>query len=111
MPAHVFSIGHSRHPIGEFLRLLERHAIEVLVDVRSMPYSRFSPQFTRNALERAVEAAGRGYVFLGKELGGRPDDAALYDHAGHVLYGRLASSPSFERGIERLEAALVEHRV
>jgi uncharacterized protein (DUF488 family) len=107
----VFSIGHSRHPIGEFLGLLELHDLEVLVDVRSTPYSRFSPQFARPALQRSVEAAGRGYVFLGKELGGRPEGDAFYDDEGRVRYGHRARSPEFLRGIERLESELARHRV
>ena len=111
MPAHVFSIGHSRHPIARFLTLLEQHQIAVLVDVRSTPYSRFSPQFGRNALQSSVLAAGRSYRFLGKELGGRPEDAAFYDDDGHVLYGRRARSPEFLSGIERLEPELTLHRV
>ena len=111
MPAHLFTIGHSRHPIAAFLSLLERHAIELLVDVRSMPYSRFSPQFARAALERAIADAGRAYRFLGKELGGRPDDARFYDAAGHMRYGLRARSPEFLAGIRALEAELGGRRV
>lgn len=108
---HLFTIGHSRHPIAAFLSLLERHAIELLVDVRSMPYSRFSPQFARAALERAVADAGRAYRFLGKELGGRPDDASFYDADGHMRYGLRARSPEFLAGIRALEAELAGRRV
>jgi uncharacterized protein (DUF488 family) len=108
---HVFSLGHSKHPIAVFLQLLEQHAIEVVADVRSMPYSRFSPQFSRRALETAVAAAGRAYVFLGDELGGRPGDPALYDEQGRMRYGLRARSPEFLRGIARLEAELAQHRV
>lgn len=111
MSARVFSIGHSKHAIGAFLGLLEQHDIELLADVRSMPYSRFSPQFARAALERSVAAAGRAYVFFGQELGGRPEGAEFYDDAGHVRYDRRAGSPEFLDGIRRLESELARRRV
>jgi uncharacterized protein (DUF488 family) len=109
MHAHLFSIGHSRHPIGAFLSLLAQHGIEALVDVRSTPYSRFSPQFAIGALRSAVTGAGCDYVFLGKELGGRPEGAEFYDQEGRVLYGRRARSPELLAGIARL-AELIERR-
>ena len=55
----MYSIGHSRHPIDRFLQLLEVHRVEALVDVRSMPYSRFSPQFGIHALRKTISEAGR----------------------------------------------------
>jgi uncharacterized protein (DUF488 family) len=109
--SRIYSIGHSNHPIEKFLRLLERHRIEVLVDVRSTPASRFAPQFGHARLRAAVAEAGRDYVFLGKELGGRPEGSEYYDEDGHVLYGRRAAAPEFVAGIERLVALATQRRV
>jgi uncharacterized protein (DUF488 family) len=109
--SRIYSIGHSNHPIEKFLRLLEQHCIEVLVDVRSTPASRFAPQFGHARLRASVVEAGRDYVFLGKELGGRPEGAEYYDEDGHVLYGRRAQAPEFVAGIERLAALSARGRV
>jgi uncharacterized protein (DUF488 family) len=98
----VYSIGHSNHALEEFLALLGRHAIEVLVDVRSQPYSRFAPHFNQEELRRAVEASGVRYLFLGRELGGRPPAAAFYDAEGYVLYDRVAQAPFFKQGIDQV---------
>jgi uncharacterized protein (DUF488 family) len=84
--------------------------IEVVVDVRSSPYSRFAPHFNTDPLGTSLRAAGLKYVFLGRELGGRPD-GTFYDHEGHVLYGRVARSPLFNEGLERLQRGLRAHRV
>src|ERR1043165_9075518 len=107
----LYSIGHSRHPIERFLQLLEQHRIETLVDVRSMPYSRFSPHFGIHALRKAVADAGRAYLFLGKELGGGPEGAEYYDGEGHVLYGRRAEASDFCAGLDRLAVEADSHRV
>ena len=98
----LFSIGHSTHPIEVFVELLRGHEVESVADVRSTPFSRFNPQFNRHALERDLHAAGVRYLFLGEELGGRPDGDRFYDQEGHVLYGRMSESPRFESGLSRL---------
>lgn len=97
----VYTIGHSTHSIEAFIGFLQRHEITVLADVRSRPYSRYSPQFDREALIRALPLHGIRYGFLGRELGGRPDDAACYEN-GRVCYARVAETEPFRRGIERI---------
>jgi len=108
----IYSIGHSDHPIEAFLDLLRQHMVTVVVDVRSQPYSQWVPQFNRESLARALEAAGIRYVFMGDSLGGRPADPALYD-AGEEYpdYERLASSPAYQASIERLLALARMERV
>jgi uncharacterized protein (DUF488 family) len=53
----LYSIGHSNAEAEVFIGLLRRHAIELLVDTRAQPYSRYSPQFSRDALKQASDAA------------------------------------------------------
>ncbi len=72
LPATIYSIGHSNHPIERFIALLRGAGIEAVLDVRSVPQSRYVPQFGRQRLEAALAAAGLGYVFLGDALGGKP---------------------------------------
>lgn len=103
MTAPVFTIGHSTHDIEKFIALLRRHEIALVADVRSVPYSRMQPQFNREPLIKAVEKWGIEYVFLGAELGARSNDKACYEK-GQVQYHRLAQTPAFHRGIERLQA-------
>ena len=88
----------------EFLEALATAEVEYLVDVRSAPYSRFKPEFSKRALAAELEAHGIKYVFMGDSLGGKPDDPELRDAAGRVDYGRVRVSPAFCAGLERLEA-------
>jgi uncharacterized protein (DUF488 family) len=85
--------------------------MQVLVDVRSAPYSRYAPQFDRELLQRALNEVGIKYLFLGRELGGRPDNQAYYDTDGHVVYSRMTADSAFVSGIERLERGMSEFRV
>src|SRR5215469_10403560 len=106
-----YTIGHSSHSAELFLALLANHAIQVVVDVRSAPYSRYAPQFDREILQRALGQGGFRYLFLGRELGGRPANQDYYDADGHVLYSRITSDPRFVEGIERLERGMPDFRI
>jgi uncharacterized protein (DUF488 family) len=65
----MLTIGHSTHPIEEFMRMLAAHGVETLVDVRTIPRSRHNPQFNREALPESLRAAGIEYVHM-QGLGG-----------------------------------------
>lgn len=97
----VLTIGHSNHTLEVFLALLARHRVSVLADVRSAPDSRFNPHFNREPLAAALETAGLGYVYLGRELGGRSDDRSCYEN-GRIRYDRLARTARFRAGLERV---------
>ena len=107
----IFTIGHSRHPAAHFLELLVRHQIQIVVDVRSRPYSRFSPQFNKSQLEQAVTDHGLEYVFLGKALGGRPEGGELYSADGSLNYARRAVEQEFLAGIEEVLQLAEDKRV
>jgi uncharacterized protein (DUF488 family) len=107
----ALTIGHSNHPVEVFLRLLREHQVEVIVDTRSQPYSKYAPQYDQEALKKSLAPAGIKYLFMGRELGGRPAGAEFYDAEGHVLYDRVAESPFFQEGLARLETGLRDSRV
>ncbi len=78
----LWTIGHSNHPLEAFLDLLAQHHIELLVDVRSSPYSGYASQFNREAISPALRQRAVAYRFLGDRLGGRTDDPRYYDEQG-----------------------------
>jgi hypothetical protein len=102
----LYSIGHSNHDWPGFLALLQRAGITAVVDVRSSPYSRRLPHFTRDALEPGLRAAGIAYVFLGDQLGGRPQDSSVYGPDGRVDYEKVRKTFAFQHGLERLVQGL-----
>ena len=107
MPARsrIYTIGHGGRSVGGLIWQLRDRAIDLLVDVRSAPYSRYQPAFSREPLARRVRAAGLDYSFLGRELGGRPNDPACYDTQGHIDYIVVRSMPFFRDGIRLLQDA------
>lgn len=106
----VFTIGHSNHSSERFLALLQGAGVTAVADVRSMPRSRRWPHFSRGRIEHWLAEAGIAYVFLGAELGGRPDDLALL-RDGHPDYGLIAAAPSFQAGLDRVQDGSGRYRV
>lgn len=74
----LYTIGHSAHPIEKFIGLLKTHQIEILVDVRSVPASRWHPQYNKAAFDSALAENQISYIFAGQQLGGRPKDPTCY---------------------------------
>ncbi len=101
MTVGVMTIGHSNHAGDVFHGLLAEHAVAVLIDVRSAPYSRFHPQFNRAALARTLAGRGIEYVYLGNALGGRPASRDCYED-DRVRYDRVARTETFQRGLDQV---------
>jgi uncharacterized protein (DUF488 family) len=109
--AHLLTIGHSNHEIGVFLHLLKNHRADTVVDTRSSPRSRFASQYDIEALRNSLEQRGIRYLYMGGDLGGRPQGERFYDRDGHVLYSLVAESPFFQHGLELLEREISNHRL
>ena len=110
--ATVYTIGHSNLPVDDLVARLRQHGITMVVDVRSVPFSHYTPQFNRDALERSMSDAGIGYAFAGDYLGGRPTDPTCYhnrvvpdgeaNYLELVNYEEVARRPWYRRGLDRL---------
>lgn len=97
-----YTIGHSNHPIEKFLALLTRHGITCVGDVRSIPSSRFCPQFNGKNLDASLRAAGIAYLFLGQELGAKRREPHLLNEKGEPDYGKIRQTEEFHNGIARV---------
>lgn len=98
----ILTAGFSNLALETFLANLRDNGVQVAVDVRSRPYSAYCPHFGREQIEPAVNAAGLRYLYMGDDLGGQPASPEFYDEGGYVLYDRIAATPGFRRGVDRL---------
>ena len=64
----IYTIGHSNLAAEQFAANLQAHQIQKVVDVRSNPHSRFSPQFNRKALDLTLGDLGIEYVYAGDSV-------------------------------------------
>ena len=107
----IYTIGHSNRTVENFTALLRKHAIEVVVDVRSQPYSRHVPHFNRETLSCVLREQGFIYEHRGDRLGGRPTDEGFLLADGSVDYDRVRASEGFQWALDELLALARERRV
>jgi uncharacterized protein (DUF488 family) len=111
----VLTIGHSTHPIDEFVGILKAHGVETVVDIRTVPRSRHNPQFDRAVLPGLLADAGLDYVYL-QELGGLRKAAKSspnggWRNASFRGYADHMQTPEFLVGLEKLIDLAGQRRV
>ena len=109
-PFDLFSIGHSNLPADRFRELLQMGGVDAVADVRSVPWSRFFPWFSRVNLEARLSQDGIAYLPYGDALGGRPSDDSFY-RDGVADYDAMAAHPRFCAGLDRLIEAATHARL
>lgn len=101
--AGLFSVGYGNRPFAAFLDVLELHGVAHVADVRSKPYSRFNPDFSKERLQANLEANGLAYTYLGDVLGGMREGTSSHEE--------LQQNPAFVNGLRRLVALSGKSRV
>ena len=109
MSFSLWTLGHSTKPIDEFIGLLLAHQISLLIDVRTVPRSRYNPQFNRDTLAQSLRDAGLQYRHL-PELGGlrKPKKDSLNDgwrNASFRGYADYMQTEEFHEAINALMAS------
>lgn len=102
--APLYTIGYGARDISSFVAVLQKFEIAYLIDIRSRPYSRYKPEFSKLALADFLQQAGIRYVYMGDTLGGQPEEPACYVD-GKVDYEKVKEQPFYQRGLERLREA------
>jgi uncharacterized protein (DUF488 family) len=113
--AVIYTIGHSNRDIDEFIELLKKNEIEVLVDVRKLPGSAKYPHFNREELSRSLGAVDILYVYL-EELGGRrkPNKESIntiWKNKSFQAYADHMATEEFRKGIDTLLSYANKQRV
>lgn len=106
----MFTIGHSNHSIEQFLNLLNQHGVTAIADVRSSPYSRRFPHFNQAFLRSALSSEDISYVFLGDQLGARPQNLDCHVD-GQARYELIAATEAFDAGLDRIAKGAMHYQI
>jgi len=108
MSLRVFTVGHSTHPLDEFVLILRAYGVDRIVDVRTIAKSRHNPQFAEVELQHSLPAAGIDYrriTALGGLRHARKDSPnAAWKNLSFRGYADYMQTPEFRDGIEQLLA-------
>jgi uncharacterized protein (DUF488 family) len=102
----VYTIGHSNYSTKYFLSLLKKHGITCIVDVRSVPFSKYTPQYNKDDLKKFLHESRIYYIFMGEELGARRSDKLLYSGDGNLDFDKVSKTSLFQTGIDRIKSGI-----
>ena len=113
MSKMLWTIGHSTHPIEEFISILHAYQIEMLVDVRSLPGSNKFPQFNKENLEISLPNEGISYKHLlilgGRRKVSKTSENTAWHNASFRAYADYMETDAFKEGIKELKE-LAKHK-
>lgn len=98
----LFTIGHTNHSHEEFLKLLQAHQIEYVLDVRSTPFSQFTSQFNKDIIAEFLKENRVKYNHMGKYFGARPVDKSLYTDKGYLDFEKARETDDFKKGVDNV---------
>ena len=99
----IYTIGHSNYQLEYFLKLLNVFKINIIVDVRGIPYSKYASQYNKESIQRYLQKNNIQYIFMGEELGARSKDPSLYSLGGKLNFEQLSKTKLFNIGIDRIK--------
>jgi uncharacterized protein (DUF488 family) len=113
--ALILTVGHSVHPLDEFIEMIRAHRVRKLIDVRTVPRSARNPQFNRDTLPQSLHEAGFEYAHM-PALGGlrhprRDSTNTGWRNPSFRGYADYMETPEFDEALGRLIAAAHEERV
>lgn len=113
--SHLFTVGHSTHPIDEFVAILRAHGVTMVADIRTVPRSRHNPQFDEDALRGSLASESIAYHPI-PALGGLRRTSADSINGGWKNftfrgYADHMQTPEFAAGIDELLSLVDEHTV
>lgn len=115
----LYTVGHSNQSLEEFLYLIRSQNIDCIIDVRSMPYSKYSPQFNSEALKSFLNKNGILYAHFGDEFGARRLDClkeivlsknGKTEIKPQVNFELGVKTDNFLKGVDRIKKALSQGR-
>ena len=104
MASTLYTIGYGNKTMEEFCKELMSFGIAYVVDVRTIPFSKWNIDFNQLILQTNLAKIGITYVYMGDSLGGHPNDISCYTN-GHIDYAKVGKKDFFVQGLKRLLVA------
>lgn len=102
----LFTIGHSNYEINYFINIVKKYKINCIVDVRSIPYSKYSPQYNKENIKKLLKINKINYIYMGKEFGAMRTAKTLYTKEGYVDFEKVKYDKDFKLGINRAKVGV-----
>ena len=105
---NIYTIGHSNYSMERFVEMLRKYKIDVVVDIRGTPYSKYNTQYNKEALYNSLKELDFKYIYMGREFAAQRDNKLIYTWEGYSDFEKVINEPSFINGVERLKKGLAK---
>ena len=102
MSKKIYTIGYSGFILDTFLKTLKDNGINVVIDVRSTPYSEWFQDFNKTNIEIFLKKNNIYYRNYAEEFGARQENKAFFNDEGYLDFGKFAKSEQFRKGFEKI---------
>ena len=99
----IYTIGHSNYSLETLNEMIKKYNIDVIVDVRGTPYSKYNIQYNLNVIRENLKQFGLSYIYMGKEFGAQREKREYYINEGYADFKKVVKDDMFKKGIERLK--------
>lgn len=106
----LYTIGHSTYPVKNIIQLLQHFNIHYVLDVRSMPYSKYAPQYNKDTLSNTLKSNDITYAYMGKYFGARQLDENYYPE-GYLDFELFRGSELFKSGLNNVQKGLEKYNI
>ena len=100
----IYTIGHSNYDTDYFMSLLFKFKVNTIVDVRSVPFSKYVPHFNKDNIKGLLNNFGIHHIYMGEELGIIKDNPSLLSKEGYLDFDKVKETELFQKGITRINA-------
>ena len=101
--SELFTIGYSSFALNKFISVLERYSIQVVVDVRSQPYSAYYSNYNKENIKSTLRQKKIHYRNYSIEFGARQTDKRYFSNEGYLDFELFAESPNFKQGFDKIK--------
>lgn len=99
----IYAIGHSNYSFEKFITIIKEYNLNCIVDIRSIPYSKYNVQYNKEDFSKRLKELGYTYIYMADQFGVKRDDKSSYNSEGYADFDKVRLEKSFRRGVERLK--------
>ena len=104
----IYTIGYTGFTVEELVSRLKQLNINVVIDVRSSPYSERYSDYNKENIEAILSKNGIYYRNYAKEFGARQENRALYSKEGYLDFEKFAKTDAFLAGVEKIKNSVAK---
>lgn len=99
----IYALGHSNYSFEKFITIIKEYNLNCIVDIRSIPYSKYNVQYNKEDFSKRLKELGYTYIYMADQFGVKRDDKSSYNSEGYADFDKVRLEKSFRRGVERLK--------